>query len=174
MMENQPSQPKSPLLPNEMWDQLAVNQLTKALAPQGYKKVMGGKIEVANRQFLSRNDCHVAFTMSANMIRLYRELVKESMEEEIKKAEENLAASKKALDEAGMLEFSAKEGLKERIRRFEVKIELMKEWLDRFDQVKPAAPKKQVKARQEREAQKLTVEQKQSIIGDGSKLVKMN
>lgn len=183
MMENETPQPKKQLSPNEHWDQLCVNQLTKVLAPQGYKKVMAGKIEVANRMFLAKQDCYNVFTMSANMIRMYRELVKERMEEqavklqeELRKNKESLDASQKALHEAGILEFSAKEGLKEqitiitsRIVGLEAQALIVEQMIKMVDQIMPAAPKKAIKAKQT--VQVFKPEDMAKVVGDGSHLV---
>lgn len=67
------------LTPMELWDQLAVSTIKKQLAPNGYKKIYHGKSEVSNIQFLGKQTVNRTALISANLVRLYRENLKERL-----------------------------------------------------------------------------------------------
>lgn len=67
------------LSPIELWDQLAVSMIKKQLAPNGYKKIYHGKSEVSNIQFLGKQTVNRTALISANLVRLYRENLKERL-----------------------------------------------------------------------------------------------
>lgn len=132
---------KRELTPLELWDQLAVQQVKHQLAPHGFKKIHNGKHEVTTAQFLSKQTVNMVCVISANLIRLYRENLRERFEFGIAQANKQKANSEEKLAACKFLQFRRKREFREAIAKSVMEIETLNDCLFEIDKLKPSTPK---------------------------------
>lgn len=133
--------PPRELSPLELWDQLAVQQVKHQLAPHGFKKVYNGKSEVSNIQFLGKQTVNTVCVISANLIRLYRENLRERMNEIIKHRNNMALLDESKLKACRFWEFKKKRVIRDGIGAWRMGSFLAAEILEEIDTLKPSTPK---------------------------------
>lgn len=129
------------LSPAELWDQLAVSMIKKQLAPNGYKKVYRGKSEVSNIQFLGKATVNQTCVIGANLVRLYRENLREELNGRIKAAEAERDKAIKDRNACRIWQFRMKRNFQKVYEHYRDKAGLLKIIQWQLDFIKPSTPK---------------------------------
>jgi hypothetical protein len=96
------------LTPVQEWDQVAFSLIYQELAPDGFKKIHNGKREVSTNQFLTKQTVKRCQNISAQLIRVFREGVRNEIQGLIKTREEILQQNQKFLRECRFYQFRKK------------------------------------------------------------------
>lgn len=139
MDKSQTTDNQAEIAPNDQWDQLAVMQIRKNLAPNGFKDALGER--VAAIQFLHKKTIDTTCTMGANMIRLYRELLREDLEAHKNDLKDRLIKATNQLQECRFYEFGKKSDLRKSIFVLELQGSFIQGCIHKLNFVKPRSPK---------------------------------
>lgn len=137
------------LSPVEIWDSLAVRQIIKQLAPTGFKKIHNNKREVVATQFVTKETVNNACIISANMVRLYRENLREKLKSIITDVDAWITEDEKKLSACRFWEVGKKTDLKYKIRSLRGQGGSASRILNELDQIKPTSPKVKVQPKME-------------------------
>lgn len=127
--------------PAELWDQLAIQTIKRQLAPNGYKKVYHGKAEVSNIQFLGKQTVNQTCTIGANMVRLFRENVKERYTALLTERDQWRVKSEDELKVCRFWQFKKKRQLRNDITAYAVAGGMIRFMINELNDIKPSNPK---------------------------------
>lgn len=132
---------KSERTPAEVWDALAIKTTRSLLAPNGFKRIHNGKREVSAISFLGKQTVNQVSAVGANLVRLYRENVKER----IKEIDEDVRVLRNTIEEniqdCRFWQFKRKARLRRERSFYNGQSRLLASILEELDSIKPAAPK---------------------------------
>src|SRR5690606_12887189 len=109
--------------------------------PKGFKKVYNGKSEVSNIQFLGKQTVNQACVMGANLVRLFRENVKDDIKALAKQRDQWRIEAEAKLKACHFWQFKKKRQIRDDIMSYAGAGGMCSLIIMQLDEIKPSMPK---------------------------------